>query len=233
MPRRRSTRVGAGIVASSWLVLLLALAPPAGAQSSSPEGIWNLEMRNLAQRATGGVQNKLLRIERVDGELRGELTSPRNDFLEVDEFTLDDGRIHFYFGAYEYALEVEGDRMSGVMRSPVDTLQVDAVRQETVLYTGDEPESWVTTRTGVLGHRSELAPPDDAADPNGWVRSRAESLDDLVLVLRGVPVSFANAEAFEDDLWRLAGRRVDIVGAWEGERLRIDEVSAARDEDGR
>lgn len=212
--------------------LVVALAPPVAAQSPSPEGIWNLEMRNLAQRATGGVQNKLLRIRESEGRLGAELTSPRNDFLAVDDFTFSDGEIHFFFGAYEYDLEVSGDRLVGVMRSPIDTLRVDGARQETVLYTGDDPESWVTTRTGVLGHRTELGPPEDVADPRGWVRSRAESLDDLALILRGVPVSFANAEAYEDVLWSLAGRRVEVVGAWDGERLRIDEIREAPEEEG-
>lgn len=232
-PRSRPTMdslQGPGLDAGALavaLILLLAVVSPAAAQSSTPEGIWNLQMRNLAQRATGGVQHKLLRIQTVDGELRGELTSPRNDFLEVDEFGFSGGDIHFYFGAYEYELRFQGDRMTGVMRSPIDTLEVDGTRQETILYTGDEPESWVTTRTGVLGHRTDLAPPDDSADPHEWVRSRAESLDDLALVLRGVPVSFANARDFEEELWRLAGRRVSVVGAWDGEKLRIDEIAAA------
>lgn len=225
---RRRSHIGPPRVA---IFLLVVLAPPAAAQSASPEGIWNLEMRNLAQRATGGVQNKLLRIQESGGRLEAELTSPRNDFLAVDDFTFSDGEVHFFFGAYEYDLELRGDRLAGVVRSPVDTLQVDGARQETVLYTGDDPESWVTTRTGVLGHRTELGPPEDVDDPRSWVRDRAESLSDLVLILRGVPVSFANAEAFEDQLWRLAGARVEVVGAWEGERLRIDEIREAPEED--
>ena len=59
---------GAAIAAPGFALVLL--ADPGIAQSASDVvGIWNLEMRQVAQRATGGVRNVLLRVQEVDGRL--------------------------------------------------------------------------------------------------------------------------------------------------------------------
>lgn len=69
-----------------------------------------------------------------------------------------------------------GDRMTGTMTSPVDTLGVSGTRQAGFPYGGDEPAQYTATRTGVLGLRTDLLPPENEADPVGWVRSRVTSL---------------------------------------------------------
>lgn len=198
----------------------------ASAQALDPMGTWNLETRNLAERATGGVRNVLLRIEGSGDGYRARMTSPRNTFLDVQDFRYEEGTITVQFGAYRYTLVLEDDRLMGTMASPVDTLAVTGRRQEGTMYAGDMPAEYVATRSGVLGHRVHLSPPEGEADPGDWVRSRMESVEDFALVLRGIPISFANAEAFESELTALAGQRVRVTGAWVGERYRIDEIEA-------
>jgi len=66
------------------------------------------------------------------------------------------------------------------------------------------------------------------ADPGEWVRSRAESVEDLVLVLRGgIPVSFTNASDFAAELMMYAGQRIDVTGEWIGDRYQIHDVALA------
>ena len=208
------------------VVGLAVVAGRAAGQSPDPSGTWNLETRNLAERATGGVRNVLLRIERRGDGYGAEMTSPRNAFLDVQEFRYEQNTITVRFGAYLYTLTLEDDRLVGTMVSPVDTVAVSGRRQQGTMYAGDVPAEYVATRTGMLGHRVHLLPPEEEANPGGWVRSRIGTVEDFALILRGIPVSFANPEAFEAELAALAGRRVRVTGAWVGERYRIDEIEA-------
>ena len=221
---RSESRLWLG-AATLGLGLGFAVSPGcASAQSPDPAGTWNLETRNLAERATGGVRNVLLRIEASGDGYRAQMTSPRNTFLDVQQFEYEDSTITVQFGAYRYTLTVEDDRLTGRMASPVDTLAVSGRRQEGTMYAGDMPAEYVATRTGVLGHRVHLSPPEGDPDPGAWVRSRVESVEDFALILRGIPVSFMNPEEFESELSALAGREVRVTGIWVGERYRIDEI---------
>lgn len=230
-PRPRRPRPGALLGASCLGALLLAGPASGQADRADPTGIWNLQMRSLAERAVGGVQHELLRVREVDGELRAEITAPNDRFLPVQEFRYGDGRMAVRFGVYEYTLEIDGDRVTGRMTSPVDTLEVTGARQESRLYGGDEPEEWVTTRTGVLGHRTEGAPPEDEPDPAAWVRSRVGSVRDLALIVRGNVVTFTNPASFEDLLMAHAGRRVSVRARWVGEQLRIESIEPDPEEE--
>ena len=205
---------------------LAVVSGQAAAQAPDPSGTWNLETRNLAERATGGVRNVLLRIERRGDGYGAEMTSPRNTFLDVQDFRYEEDTVTLRFGAYLYTLTLDDDRLVGTMASPVDTVAVSGRRQDGTMYAGDEPAEYVATRTGMLGHRVHLLPPEGEADPGGWVRSRIGAVEDFALILRGIPVSFANPAAFEAELAALAGRRVRVTGAWVGERYRIDEIEA-------
>jgi hypothetical protein len=211
------------------LVSLVLFSQGAEAQSTSVAGIWNLEMRNLMMRASGGVRNVLLRIEEGAGGLQAQMTSPRNTFLDVETFRYEDGAMFVAFGAYDYSLMLEGGQLIGTMFSPVDTVSVVGTRQEGTMFVGDEPEIFHTTRTAVLGHRTSLAPPADEPDPVGWVRSRIDSPDDLAWIVRGHAVFFTNTAEFEDDLMAYAGRSVTITGVWVGERIQIEEIMLADD----
>ncbi len=207
---------------------LLWLAGTGVAQSTSDVvGIWNLEMSNVAERATGGVRNVLLRVQEVDGRLQAEITSPRNDFLDVDSFQYRGGTISVEFGSYEYSLNLEDGELTGTMISPVDTLRVVGTRQQGTLYVGDEPEEFHTNRVAILGHRTGFIPPDGETDPGGWLRSRIESAEDLALIVRGTPVPFTNSADFEEALLAYAGQRVSVDGVWVGERLRIEAIELA------
>jgi hypothetical protein len=205
------------------------ISQAAWAQSTDVVGIWNLETRNLAMRATGGVRNVILRIQESGGELQAQMTSPRSTFLDVQEFRYDDGELYVAFGAYEYTLNLEGGQLTGTMFSPVDTVRVTGRRQEGTMYVGDEPEVFHSTRTALLGHRTSLAPPDDEPDPVAWVRARIDSVEDVAFIVRGHPVSFENSAEFEDELMAYAGRRVTITGTWVGERIQIEEIELASD----
>jgi len=218
----RRSACGAAVLAGLLVTaeLLSAQVPVAGT--------WNLQTGNIAMRASGGVRNVLLKVEEVDGGLRAQMTSPRNTFLDVTSFELDGSRMVVTFGAYVYDLDVSGNQVTGTMVSPVDTLLVDGRRQEGLMFGGDDPARYVMTRTGPLGHRTELLPPEDVADPGEWVRSRAQSVEDLVLVLRGgIPVSFTNAPDFADELMMYAGQRIDVTGEWIGDRYQIHDVALA------
>ncbi len=218
------------LVPAAALLGLTLSGIPGVAQTTGPVGMWNLETRNLAERATGGVRNVLLRIQETDGRFHAQMTSPRSTFLDVRDFEYQDGRMRVIFGSYSYLLELEGDQLTGTMTSPVDTLSVRGRRQQGTMYAGDTPEEYVSTRTGMLGHRTRLEPPEDETDPGDWVRSRVQSVDDYALILRGIPVSFTNPEEHERQLTELAGRRVSVTGAWIGARYRIDAIEAASED---
>lgn len=231
MSERGRSRTALTVLMAPWVGALL-LAGSGSAQTTDPTGIWNLEMRNLSERATGGVQHELLRIEEVDGELKAEMTAPDDRFLPVQSFDYEDGKMNVRFAVYEYTLEIDGDRVTGTMTSPVDTLDVSGTRQESQLYTGDQPEARVTTRSGIVGHRTDLAPPEEEPDPEGWVTSRVDSPEDVALIVRGHAVTFTNPEQFADELLSYAGRRVDVRARWVGEQLQIEAIELA-DEEGR
>ena len=100
------------------LLGLLFLAGPAEAQANVA-GIWNLQTRNVAMRATGGVRNILMRVEESGSELRAQMLTPlRNQFLDVAELELDGNSLVLHFGSYVYDLEVQGDRVTGTVLSP-------------------------------------------------------------------------------------------------------------------
>lgn len=97
----------------------------------------------------------------------------------------------------------------------------------TLLYVGDQPDEYHFTHSGVVGHRTDLQPPDDYPDPAGWVTERVDSPQDLALIVgrrHKLAVEFTNPEAFEAELLAYAGQRVAISGIWVGERIRIERI---------
>jgi len=212
---------------AAWAVAPIA---PLEAQDS-PVGVWNIRSNDMTDRATGGVRVVLLTVEEDDRQLKAEITSIRNTFMPVDEFRWDDGTMHVTFGAYEYTLRVDGERLTGTVESPLGTQEIQGERQyRTLMYVGDEGIEFHTERTGVLGVATDTSgPANDDPDPRGWVRSRMGSVDDLAL-LNGrarVPVQFANAREHEAELLELAGTRVTVRGIWVGEKIRIEEIEPA------
>lgn len=207
-----------------------ALLPLGGgvAAQDSPVGVWNVRSHDMTDRATGGVRVVLLRVQDAGGALSAEITSIRNTFMPVEEFRYERGTMHVVFGSYEYTLEVEGEELSGTLVSPLGTQPVEGVRQHrTLMYVGDEPAQFRTTRSGMLGHSSGLVPPAEEADPRAWMRSRIGSVEDLALIAGNrvrVPVQFTNARDFEQQLLERAGTRVTVLATWVGERLRIEAI---------
>lgn len=216
---------------TSSLALLAAgacLLPPGVGAQSSAVGVWNIRSRDMTDRATGGVRAVLLRVQDLGGRLDAEITSVQNTFTPVDELRADGNTMRVVYGSYEYTLRIEGDALTGTLVSPLGTQDVEGLRQhETLMYVGDEPEEFRTTRPGVLGHATLLDPPREEADPSGWVRSRIASVDDLALIVgrrAKVAIPFTNAAAFADELLLNAGKPVTVVGVWVGGALRIESI---------
>ena len=175
----------------------------------------------------------LLRLEEIDGEIDGELTSVRDTFLPLDGLRVDGATMSFGFGAYEYDLELVGDRMTGTVVSPLGTQQVSGFRQvDSLMY--NRPEEFRTSRQGVIGHRVELAPPEGEPDPAAWVLSRVQDPEDLALIVllrnHANVIGFVNAGDFEEKLRAHAGRQVEITAIWAGEQLRLERIEAAQGE---
>jgi hypothetical protein len=185
----------------------------------------------MTDRATGGVRVVLLRVAPAERGFDAEITSIRNTFMPVEEFSYDGGEMRVVFGSYEYRLRVDGEELSGTLVSPLGTQPVEGMRQHrTLMYIGDEPAEFHTIRPGILGNSSGLVPPNDEPDPRGWMRSRIASVDDVALVVGNrvrVPVQFTNARDFERQLLELAGTRVTVRATWVGERLELESIEAA------
>ena len=221
---------GAGIAAT----VLGAAAAVAGAcsrpASVDPTGMWNLKSGDMTNRATGGVRTVLLRVQEADGVLQAEITSIRGDFLPAQGFDYDDGEMSVKIGAYEYTLNIEGNDIDGMIVSPLGAQQIVGFRQyDTLLYAGDKPDEYHFTRSGVIGHRTDLQPADDYPDPAGWVTERIDSPQDLALIVgrrHKLAVEFTNPEAFEAELLAHAGQRVAITGTWVGEKIQIGKVES-------
>ncbi len=221
-------RSGAGVALAGLGAAALVAGACSGSASVDPTGMWNLKSGDLTNRATGGIRTVLLRVQEVDGELQAEITSIGGVFLPAQRFDYDDGVMSVKSGAYEYTLDIDGDDIGGTVVSPLGERQIVGFRQyDTLLYVGDEPEEYHFTRTGIIGHRTDLQPPDDHPDPAGWVIGRVDSPQDLALIVgrrHRLAVEFTNAEEFEAELRAHAGQRVAVRGVWVGERIRIEAV---------
>lgn len=198
-----------------------------------PIGIWNLKFGEQSQRATGRIRTVLLRMDELGGELEARLTSVRDTFLPVDRLRVEGAAVSFGFGAYEYELELDGDLVNGTVVSPLGTQEITGFRQGgTLMY--NVPEEFKTSRQGVIGHRVELAPPEDELDPAAWVLGRIHAPDDLALIVQlrdhTTVVSFVNAEDFDEELRAHAGQQVEITAVWVGEQLRLERIAASHGE---
>jgi hypothetical protein len=214
------------------LALCAAGAATAGLSAQdSPVGVWNIRSHDMTDRATGGVRVVLLRVRQAERGHDAEITSIRNAFTAVDEFRYEGGTMHVVFGAYEYALRIEGGDVTGTVVSPLGTQQAEGFRQHrTLMYVGDEGAEFHTVRSGWLGDRNGQLPPEGEPDRAGWMRSRIASVEDLALLAGNrvrVPVQFTNARDFERQLLALAGTRVTLRATWVGERLRLESVEPA------
>ncbi len=224
------------IRASDTVALAVALGVGLGVsgrtRQAEPDlvGVWNLKTGDQSEGLSGRVPTSLLRVELVDGALEGQLTSIRDRFVPVDDFRVKGAAISFAFGAYEYTLELDGDLMTGTVVSPFGTEPVTGRRQVDLTY--GSPEEFRTARQGTIGHRLELAPPDDEPDPAAWVLSRVQAPMDLAIIFnrswggQNSAVTFVNAEDFEEELRALAGQPVEITAVWEGEVLRLESIES-------
>ena len=215
---------------------------PSSAQlaGSSPVGTWNVKPEDVRQPIRGR-ETVILRVEQSDGDLRAQMTAVDGRLLDVDAFRFEGDTMFVEFGAYEYVLSLNGDRAAGTVISPFGELAIIGSRQDTgLLYVG-EPQAFYTTRPGVIGHRTEFAPPEDAADPVAWVMQRVQSPEDLALIVTRftgqavaavsssgrLAIEFTNAAEFEEELLGYAGQRVQLKGTWRGDKIEIDTIELA------
>lgn len=229
------------------LVVLVSVACTASMQDEQdPVGTWNLKSSEVPGRRLGDGQTMpaavpssgagktvILQVEEAGGELRAQMTSISDSLVEVDDFRLEGGTMFVEFGAYEYTLSLDGDRITGTVVSPLGEFEIAGDRQDTgLLYVG-EPEVFYTNHPGVVGHRTELAPPEGAEDPAAWLRQRVQSAEDLALIsdLGGIALEFTNASEFEEELLRYAGQEVEVSGTWRGERIEIEAIELLPPED--
>jgi hypothetical protein len=228
---RRFAELGRWALPALWAAgaWLLPVAGRLEAQAG-PVGVWNVRSQDQTDRATGGVRVVLLRVQDEGGQLGAEMTSIRNTFLPVDEFRYEAGTLRVVFGSYTYTLRIDGDRLAGTLVSPLGTQPIEGERQHRgLMYVGDEPEPFQTTRAGVLGHRTLLEPPATESDPAGWVKNRIASVEDLALVVgrrAKMAVGFTNARDFERELLAHAGQTVTVVGTRVGDRLQIESIGS-------
>ena len=233
-------RVFAGLA-----IIVLAACTASMEPEPDPVGTWNLKSSEVPGRRLGGQmmpaaapssgagKTVVLKVEGADGELRAQMTSVADSLVGVDDFRLEDGTMFVEFGAYEYTLSLDGDRVTGTVVSPLGEFEIVGNRQDTgLLYVG-EPEEFYTDHAGVVGHRTELAPPEDAEDPAAWVRERVHSAEDLALISRlgGIAIEFTNTAEFEEELLGYAGQRVRVAGTWRGEKIEIDTIELVPPED--
>jgi hypothetical protein len=208
-------------VVAAALLLLLSVATAVGQQD--PVGVWNLRIRvgNIGE----GYRTVLVRVERRAGRLEAQATGVTPEFRDVEDFSWERDTLRFAAGAYEYALTVKGDTITGTVTSPAGRQGVTGTRQQGLGFGGDVPEVLRKTWTGVVGHRTEGPPPSGVPDPTAWLGERVKTIDDLVLWQRRVPVGFTNAEDHRATLLRHAGKTVTVEGAWRTDRIEIVSIA--------
>src|SRR5688572_21850880 len=129
MTGRRRSLVGSTLVAFSAAGAALAFAGAELEAQSRPEGVWNIRSHDMTDRATGGVRVVLLQVRDESGTLAAYITSIRNTFMPVDEFSYRGRTMRVVFGSYEYTLRLDGDELTGTVVSPLGTQDVEGIRQ--------------------------------------------------------------------------------------------------------
>ena len=196
----------------------------------TPVGTWNLTAGDVTGRAIGGQKKVILKVEETDAGFHVQMTSVANTLIDVDEFRFEYGTMAIENGAYSYTLSIEDDRLSGTVVSPFGEIPVSGQRQHTGLIYVGEPETFYTRRTGTVGHRTAMDPPEEVEDPATWVRERLESAEDLALIVGQrdrLVIQFSNVKAFEAQLLEYAGREVLVKGTWVGDKVEIDTIEPA------
>ncbi len=126
----------------------------------------------------------------------------QNRMVDVDEVTFDEKTLIVVYGSYRYELEIDGDTAKGSVISPSGTQEVEAKRQSTQLFAGDEPPPYQKTWLGRI----------EAGDGG------------FALVTGRHRFGFFNADSFRQELEGVVGQEVEIVGLWRVDRIEIQKI---------
>jgi hypothetical protein len=178
-------------------ILFLTLA----AAAETPTGNWNMTLK-VGNRGEG-LRTVVLEVKGgQDDGYSARITSMQNRMVDADEVTFEDPRLTVVYGSYRYELEIEGDAAKGTVTSPAGTQEVEAKRQSTQLFAGDEPPPYQKT----------------------WLGTVEVGVGGFALVTRRHRFSFLNAESFRNELEGLVGQEVEIIGLWRVDRIEIQKI---------
>ncbi len=179
----------------SEILGLVLLATP-----ETAAGNWNLTLK-VGNRGEG-LRTVVLEVKEEEGGYTGRITSMQNRMVDADEVTFDGKTLTVVYGSYRYELEIEGDIAKGSVNSPAGTQEVEAKRQSTQLFAGDEPPPYQKTWSGRI----------EAGDGG------------FSIVTRRHRFGFANADAFRDELEDMVGQEVEVIGLWRVDRIEIQKL---------
>jgi hypothetical protein len=231
MPQLLDVRpLACGRLMTVIIVLLACCSLTAGAGEDAV-GIWNLKI---------GSRTVLLQVDRSAGGLSAKVSGPRRDLRPADRVEFDGRVLTVEYGAFTYALTVNGATVHGTVTSPSGREDVAGARQTTLMLGGDAPPAVERAWWGRVGARDAGVPPTER-DPGGWLEARIKSPDDWVLeawrtsddsprpsaALGTQRLSFVNARQHEAALLRLAGKVVIVTGTWKVDRIDIRKVEPA------
>ena len=181
------------MLAETFCLALLAAA-------ETPVGNWNLTLK-VGNRGEG-LRTVVLEVKEKDDGYSARITSMQNRMVDADEVSFEDGTLTVVYGSYRYELEIDGDNAKGTVTSPSGVQEVEAKRQSTQLFAGDQPPAYQKTWSGRI-----------EAGVGGFA-----------LVTRRHRFSFLNAESFRHELEDMVGQEVEITGLWRVDRIEIQRI---------
>jgi hypothetical protein len=168
--------------------------------AETPAGNWNMTLK-VGNRGEG-LRTVVLEVKEKDDGYSARITSMQNRMVDADEVTFEDPRLTVVYGSYRYELEIAGDTAKGTVTSPSGTQEVEAKRQATQLFAGDQPPAYQKTWTGTV----------------------EVGVGGFALVTRRHRFSFLNAESFRNELEGMVGQEVEITGLWRVDRIEIQKI---------
>lgn len=214
------------------VVSLLVSASAAAQQAVDPAGVWNLKV---------GTRVVLIEVTGAGQALTAKVSGTRRDMRPADKVSLSGRTLSVEYADYRYVLEISGDTAKGTALGPGGTEPFTAVRQQTRMLGGDTAAPALRTWWGLAGARAHGAPPQTEPDAGAWLKANAPKAADLELVawrttddgskpdpaLGTNSLRLINAEAFEPELRRLAGRAIIVSGYWKVDAIEITKIEPA------
>jgi len=170
------------------------------AAAETPVGNWNMTIK-VGNRGEG-LRTVVLEVKEKDQGYSAQITSMQNRMVDADEVSFEGKTLTVVYGSYSYELEIDGDTAKGTVTSPSGAQDVEAKRQSTQLFAGDQPPPYQKTWSGTI----------------------EVGVGGFALVTRRHRFSFFNAESFRDELEGMVGQEVEITGLWRVDRIEIQKI---------